>query len=268
MIKVLLSRIASLLGYSIVRNVPPPLNAVDPRISALVSALRPIKTDIPLLRVGGDSDGAYLIPDDFDGICALFSPGVDKVAKFEAEMAEHGMICYLADASVASPPEDNWRFRFESKFLGIVPKVGYESLDNWIERLEPGDHDLMLQMDIEGAEWLVLANATSRLLNRFRIMVIEFHSLSRMFDDFGAQIMPDVFERLLHTHNVVHVHPNNVSYVTSKSGVDLPELIEVTLLRKDRGKILGFASIFPHPLDIINVPEREVLALPHSWYSE
>jgi Methyltransferase FkbM domain len=42
-------------------------------------------------------------------------------------------------------------------------------------------------MDIEGAEFRVLQSASSSLLSRFRIMVIEFHDLSSLVTPFGLR---------------------------------------------------------------------------------
>ena len=45
----------------------------------LIRALYPVTTTLPLIRLGGTGDWAYLIPDDLDGIAAVFSPGVSNV---------------------------------------------------------------------------------------------------------------------------------------------------------------------------------------------
>jgi hypothetical protein len=240
---------------------------LDPRIPNSIKAMWPVRTGFELIRAGGSGDGAYLIPDDLDGIAALFSPGVDKVAQFEADMAARGIPSYLADASVQKPPVENAMFKFDRKFLGLVDDGDMITIDTWVETNEPGTNDLMLQMDIEGAEWGVLANMSAQLLSRFRIMVVEFHSLSRMLDDFGAQVMTDVFNRLSLTHHVVHAHPNNYSGFTQRGSVQLPELIEVTYLRKDRAEAKDFVKEFPHPLDITNVVDRPTLTLPFCWHA-
>jgi hypothetical protein len=46
----------------------------------------------------------------------------------------------------------------------------------------PSSDDLILQMDIEGAEWHVLLNVSRDTLRRFRIIVIELHDLERLMD--------------------------------------------------------------------------------------
>jgi hypothetical protein len=54
-----------------------------------------------LIRIGGDGDGAYLLPNVLDGLAACFSPGVADVSTFETEFPDRfGIPSYLCDASV------------------------------------------------------------------------------------------------------------------------------------------------------------------------
>jgi len=88
------------------------------QVRALARKLRPVNTDHPLVRLGGASDGGYLVPDDFNGLAACFSPGVSEIADFELELANRGIPCFLADYSVSAPPVAHPLFHFEKKFLG------------------------------------------------------------------------------------------------------------------------------------------------------
>src|SRR5215213_9459706 len=74
------------------------------RVLNLISRLHPIDTEHSLIRLGSDNDGGYLIPDDFEGIVACFSPGVEINASFENDMLKRGIGCYLADGSVDGAP--------------------------------------------------------------------------------------------------------------------------------------------------------------------
>ena len=58
------------------------------KVREFVELLRPVTTEVGLIRVGGNDDGGYLIPNDLDGIIALFSPGVAQTATFEVEIAK------------------------------------------------------------------------------------------------------------------------------------------------------------------------------------
>ena len=54
----------------------------------LLDVLRPQPSPVPLIRVGGNWDGAYLLPDDLKNIAACFSPGVSNTKRFEDELLD------------------------------------------------------------------------------------------------------------------------------------------------------------------------------------
>jgi hypothetical protein len=262
-LKRILKRVIAELGFTIERrDLPPP-----DYLQGFLQKLWPVAVNIPMIRCGGDADGAYLLPDDLDGIGALFSPGVEAVATFERDMAARGMICYMADASVTAPPLDNPAFRFEAKFLGLRDTDEFTTIDSWVDRYEPGDHDLLLQIDIEGAEWVVMSNMSEHLLRRLRIIVIEAHSLGQLADQYGRQTVVEVMERLLRTHHLVHNHPNNWGRLYKRGDILIPDVMEMTFLRKDRAVPTGYVTAFPHPLDIVNGPHLPPIPLPAAWYA-
>jgi hypothetical protein len=84
----------------------------------LAHLIRPVATNIPLIRIGADEDGGYLIPDDLTGISACYSPGVDQIASFETALLEHGIPSHLADLSVEGPPPGTAAASFIKKFIG------------------------------------------------------------------------------------------------------------------------------------------------------
>lgn len=92
----------------------------------------------------------------------------------------------------------------------------------------------ILQMDIEGAEYRVIAATTVETLSRFRIIVVEFHELSNLFTKFGFREISNAFRKLLLTHRVVHIHPNNVGGPAVRGHLSVPSLMEFTFYRKDR----------------------------------
>ena len=185
--------LANRSGFSIEQQV-----SID-RQAALIQRARPWQTEHPLIRLGGDYDGGYLLPDDLEGIVACFSPGVSNQASFEEALLARNIRCYQVDASVEhSPLEHHPLVEFERKFLGTTTEKNFITLRDWVEEKEPERRgDLLLQMDIEGAEWLVLAATTDELLSRFRIICIEFHGLEHLFSPFAFAIMERAFEKLL-----------------------------------------------------------------------
>lgn len=239
----------------------------DPRaIERFLEMVRPIETQHELIRLGGDADGGYLVPDDLDGIGACFSPGVSVVARFEEDLAARGIKCFLADASVAAPPVKNDLFDFERKFLGPTSTDEFMTLDDWVDRKAPGESDFILQMDIEGAEYGVLLSASRETLRKFRIIVIEFHGLPRIYDRTGIELISLAFSKLLTDFDPVHIHPNNNGATVKFGKFETPRLAEFSFLRRDRIKSRRYATHFPHHLDRKNVPDRPDLHLPACWY--
>ncbi|WRD15262.1 hypothetical protein E5K62_05260 [Helicobacter pylori] len=55
------------------------------KVEGFIKSLHPIKTEHELVRFGAKHDGGYLIPKDFKGIRALFSPGVGNESAFEED---------------------------------------------------------------------------------------------------------------------------------------------------------------------------------------
>ena len=238
------------------------------KLKAIIQALRPVKTKYDLIRVGGDNDGGYLIPDDLDGIAACFSPGVDVTATFEKDLLSRGIRSHLADASVDGPPEGLEVASFAKKYLGGCNNATHMTLMDWVLSTPDyySDGDLLLQMDIEGAEYTTLLCAPSTVLNKFRIIVVEIHNVQTWFNPLAMGVVEAFFEKLLENFNVVHIHPNNNCSFIQYDEVFFPSVFELTLLRKDRADPEGFVDSFPHPLDQPNVTDKPDRSIPEELY--
>lgn len=130
-------------------------------------------------------------------------------------------------------------------------------------------------MDIEGGEYESLLATDDQLLKCFRIIVLELHRL----DDAES---PERFERglgpllrkLVRHFVCVHAHPNNCcgDFVLEGSGLNIPRVLEVTLLRRDRfdRPDLGQPQppMLPHPQDLDwNARQQPPLFLSDAWLS-
>jgi hypothetical protein len=236
-------------------------------LQALMRRLAPRPIKCPLIRIGGPSDGGYLVPDDLEGLAACVSPGVSSEVGFDLAMAERGVDVFMTDASVPGPPIQHDRFHFERKFLDVFEddnNTRLDSLSTTIDRSFPGDR--ILQMDIEGAEYRVLLDTSDQALRSFRIMVMEFHHLTRMLGAFPFGLIQATFRKLLRHHHVVHIHPNNVCGATTRGDLMIPPVMEFTFYRKDRALLdPDHHTRFPHQLDRDNVAGRPSVALPICW---
>lgn len=259
-IKFLIIKLLALWNYF-------PTPATDKnKINELIKSLQPITTDKELIRLGPEKDGGYLVPNDLDAIEACFSPGVNTVCGFERDCADMGIEVFMADNSIEKIPDTHTMYNFVKKFIGSTSNNEFFTMDDWVATAPISeDSDLMLQMDIEGYEYETFLSMSDKLLSRFRIIVVEFHSLQMLFSQPFFSISSSVFEKILQTHEVVHIHPNNAGNITSKNGLSIPAYLEITFLRKDRIKNKTFTRNFPHHLDR-DCSSAQKITLPQCWY--
>lgn len=271
---------SSFFGVKIEGSGPERTTPIDEkRLLAAIDVLRPKPCPFPLLRIGGDSDGSYLLPDDLAGISACFSPGVNNTKIFEDHLADqYGIASHMCDKS--SDPE---KFRtplkegkqtFIKKWLDINGGDDSISLQEWVETSSPDTNDLLLQIDIEGAEYRNLLETPREILRRFRIIVIELHRLNQIIDPATFAIVFEPFlNRLDQDFICVHAHPNNCcgEITVPGIGINIPKVHELTFLRRDRlaaaaaGPLI--APVLPHPLDIrSNAPRNPPLFLNEAWF--
>ncbi len=236
------------------------------RIREFMNRVSPLVTDHQLIRVGGESDGGYLLPDDMKGIHACFSPGVSDIANFELELANRDIRCFLADYSVEQAPVSNPLISFEKKFIAPREDSISMTLKNWVDNSVSATEELILQMDIEGSEYGVLLCTEDDLLQRFRIIVVEFHELQELTTLLGFELIDLVFRKLLKNFECVHIHPNNCRDPIKFRDFSIPPVMEFTFLRKDRIEHSQPAITFPHVLDKTNVAEYKDFTLPECWF--
>jgi hypothetical protein len=235
-------------------------------LESLIKMLHPCSTGFDLVRLGPDGDSGYLLPNDLDGIDACFSPGCDNKFQFEDNCYEKNMKIFIADKTVEEKDVPK-KFNFTRKFVSSISNNDFMTIDDWVSNsLSNKESDLLLQMDIEGDEYQCILNMSNDLLNRFRIIVIEFHDLDKLFNSFFYKIAFVVFEKLLQNHTCVHIHPNNIREVITINNISIPPLAEFTFIRNDRIKNKKPQQIFPHPLDNDCVSDKKTQVLPKVWF--
>jgi hypothetical protein len=237
-------------------------------LKELISRLRPKETGFELIRIGGEGDGGYLVPDDLKGISTCFSPGVSESAFFEEDLSvKFSIESHLADYSVDGPPGGFLPKTFTKKFVGAASRNEFISMDDWLESSVSlkENSDWILQMDIEGSEYESLLSISNANLQKFRIVVLEIHGIQEWAFPAQFRIIRSFFEKLLQEFSVVHIHPNNGSGLVSIDGVECPKTFEMTLFRNDRFVDSHQFAVLPHPLDRPNSIANSEIKL--SWFA-
>ena len=116
--------------------------------------------------------------------------GVGKSSAFELQLAKMGIKSIIADYSVKKIPVSHPDFIFEKKFVNVYNSdTTITFLDLKEKYLKNYNKDMILQMDIEGDEYKVLLDMPQFELKKFRIIVVEFHFLTRLFDPHVGQFI-------------------------------------------------------------------------------
>ncbi len=188
--------------------------------------VRPFPCGLDLIRIGGAGDGAYLLPNDFDGLAACYSPGTANSKDFEDELATRfgvrsHMCDYSSDKALLKTPLIKGMQTFRKCWLEPFDHENGINLAKWVSEESPNAaEDLLLQMDIEGAEYRNILNCAPDLLKRFRIILIELHGLDYLLNTgVTIDVLKPFFDKLDEFFLCVHAHPNNCC-----GAVKIPEL--------------------------------------------
>lgn len=202
------------------------------------------------IRLGRHFDGGYVMIDAFDDVEAAYSLGINDDVSWDLDMALRGIDIYQYDHTIEALPAENPHFHW--KKLGIAPESS-SNMRSIVDLIKENKHEnarnMILKCDIECHEWDVLRDLPNSILSQFSQIVLELHDIPRVGDmrDDGAR---RALINLTASHNVVHVHANNFARFGVVGGISVPNVIELTLLRKDMGEFLPSTTVFPTPMDM------------------
>jgi hypothetical protein len=230
------------LKFSLCISVTRASHSADQR--RILQKLRAAPSTFRFTRIGGNSDGGYVVPhlDTPPSFC--ISPGVGPVSDLEAQFDSLGVPVLMLDASVDGPARPMDKAIFLKKFLGPVSAENYITLDDCMTIVDShfGKQECkngLLQMDIEGAEYDCLLGCPSTTLQRFNVILLELHHLDKYLLSSACCTLEAVIEKLRADFEIVHLHANNCCGVFNVGGVDVPRVMEMTLVRKDFIKETG-----------------------------
>ncbi len=216
--------------------------------------------DIPvgsgqLFRAGNLYDGGYMMYDQFKDSKIAYSFGISDDVSWDKDMAERGFDVYMYDHTIDGLPEKHEKFHWHKIGLSDTYDNRRPELRTLPQLLEDNGHlqqgHMILKIDIEGAEWSVLANISGEYLARFDQIVMEFHDMNKIEH---YEIMEKALLNLNQQHQLVHVHGNNNWGYTMLSGMVMPDFIECTYVKKDLCEFVPHGGILPQRLDNANNP--------------
>lgn len=248
-----------------IRSQPLGLTPFD-EVVKLLKSLAPHNYGHEDIRIGANADGGYIVPNDFQGISECFSPGCAGYWHFEKYLEDKfGITSHICDSENFRPSDLGAKQDFEPYFVGPATEDNFITLSDWMNKVQISTNsECILQIDIEGAEYMTLLAASSDLLKRFRMIVIELHHLEVLKNRHAFEMLyKPFFDKILKDFDVTHAHANNCCGNWRYVDVSFPVILELTLHRKDRRISKGIPKLSSSPLDTPNVAERP--ELPIDW---
>jgi hypothetical protein len=113
---------------------------------------------------------------------------------------------------------------------------------------------VIVKMDIDEAEWDVLAHVDQASLQRIRQLAVEFGEIRRFVDRDWRTLMLAAVKNLTSTHACVHIHGNNWGPFTVVGGI--PNFFELTFVRRSDYRLVPSSASFPTGIDRPNNPRK------------
>jgi hypothetical protein len=236
-----------------------PKNQSDERLMEILKFLTIYEVpDKSLIRIGGPNDGGYVMYRPESKSTAI-SLGVGPNVSWDQNMVLLGHRVEMFDPTIKRPPNKVSGANFHR--LGVVgnledqPNVDLRSIAELREFCKSDDKDLILKIDVEGAEWSAFANTTSAELEHYTQILVEFHDLHKISNDTQFELMKKAITNLCTTHFAVHLHANNYSRLVRFGRYWFPDAIEVSFIRKSDASLARIRSVVASEFDNPNCSE-------------
>lgn len=219
--------------------------------------LVPNKTLFTKKRYGRRADGGYIFLSELcDQTRIVYAYGVGDDTSCDNDLAKENKQIYLFDPTIS---EDSPCLNEMTEYGGYINGVKNRNFiftkepfsKDFASHIKQNDHeredDMILKVDVEGAEWDGFLNCESLIFKCFSQMVIEFHHVTD-----GDETQKAVFKKILKYYYISHMHGNNWSPINN----GIPETLEISFVRKDYvGEVKTDNNMYPiNELDFPNSP--------------
>lgn len=234
---------------------------MDPVVEAL-SLLTPFDIDRPKIRVGPRSDGGYILADGISPTQAVISYGIGVEYRFDVELAIRGHDVYMFDHTIEAIRRKNKKLHFFREGIAgrTDPSQNVFSLDDHLRRHQIAGDELILKMDVEGAEFDALDAVPDATLGCFEQIVLEVHQLDKLDDPFFRGQFCRVFRKLNDAFTLFHVHANNwdgQSGLAIVSGMPVAPILELSYIKSASVCRRPSQTLYPTSLDYPNIPQHK-----------
>lgn len=208
-------------------------------------------------RIGSKRDGGYIMVEPFSRRKIAYSIGICDNVDWDSGMVDKEYDVFMYDHTIDALPLKLKGFHwFKTGICGGVQTKDCKTLDVMLNENGHSQKDgMVLKMDVEGCEWDVLDSISKDVLLQFDQIILEIHFLLTSKD--REKILRSL-DKLSCTHDVVHIHANNTCRVEYMDSYVMPDVLEVTYLKKGYCKLKPMMDMLPRAIDkasTIRLPE-------------
>jgi hypothetical protein len=203
------------------------------------------------IRLGAQLDGGYVFGDNIGDYDCYISAGVsdeesfsrDFITKYEMNKSQ----CFAFDATIEDYP-----YEYTKEVTFIKKNIGPEQTEATTNLKEYNENykNIFLKMDIEGSEYTWLESLNESDLKHYKQIVIEFHGINDDSWTASYETKVNCLKKLATTHYLIHAHGNNWAGIKYINNSLVPDVIELTYIRKD---ILNYPCFNTTALPIDNI---------------
>lgn len=212
------------------------------------------------IRAGGASDGGYIMIDRGLNFATMYSFGINGDVRWDLEMAERGCQIFQYDHTIDALPEEHPNFHWFRQGIAAVPTSDgiMTSIGEILKaHRHEGCRDITLKMDIEDSEWEVFEHASAEDMDHFSQILVEVHKVftwdyTEPADREHMARRRAVLEKIDQTHQLVHLHANNYGSFGLIGGVSIPDVLELTYVRRRGHEFEPCDLSFPTDVDRSN----------------
>jgi len=252
------------------RTIPTEFSFVR-EFDQVISLLAPVLPLKELTRIGRLGDGGYVVENEFTSkiIKRAINLGVGMEFSADLHLLDLNFNILAIDGTVTNPIPFDDRYIFIQKNIGYIKGNQLPPATSYLDLIREADWspeiDLLL-IDIEGSEYGLLSREIETLQHA-RQIVIEFHGLELLGDEFFMNFFIEVLQKLRLTHSPIHIHGNNSGNGIFMAGCEWPTILEVTFLKKEFCTSKRNYGPFPSVNDYPNSSARPDIEL-NSFFSE
>ena len=195
------------------------------------------------ILIGEKKDGCYVMLDDFENIKIAYSIGISYKIHFDKTLADKGIDIYMYDHTIDKLPYENIRFHWKKIGLGGKSSIlnNIQTLHDMIkENGHTEEKNMILKIDIEGAEWNSLDKVSEDVLKQFKYILIEYH-----FFRINLPLFFKVLRKMHKTHQVFYVHCCPFVGISTFGNNRICSAIEVSYIIRTGYEFVKDKSIYP-----------------------